>query len=611
MTVLACHLAPCSVMGPRKDENARGPLVRRRPGALDGVRVCVCRGKETRAWEPEGGETFARKVQAVLLAGAVSLASASGAQAGAIGASHIWGSERDRPILDARNVIPATEARLAEGANIPTEFPPLPELKPAPYQKFKLKNGLTVYLFEDHEVPLLRGTVVFKGGSRVEPEEKAGLTQIMAAVQRTGGSVQHPGKALEDELEELAAQIETGTSENATSVGFECLPEDAAKVMSLFLEVVTSPAFGEEKVALAKTQALDYIAHRNDAPAAIPAREVRRLLYGPQSPYARLPTRANVEGLTRDDLLQFAAKWQRPDLGYLGIVGDFSTPEMRALVTDLFGAWKLPKDQPSKPPAVPTIPIPYPSAAPFPNIIVPPVTPMTPAPTVPPVDAAEGASKAGASGAAVPAPPAPSAMPLYLVPRPGLSSTTLAFGELGVTVRDPEAPALDVANIMLNSFGGRLFTEVRSKMGLSYSVSGRWDMEANYNGTFMVVADTDQPAETIAKIQAVLVDLAEREPPAEEVQAAKSRALNSFAFNFSSKAAQMARVISYDIYGLPRDFLYRTQRDIQAVTPKAVQRAVQSHLHLDKQQIVVVGDPKKVQDNLSKLGRPVVLVRLD
>lgn len=55
----------------------------------------------------------------------------------------------------------------------------------------------------------------------------------------------------------------------------------------------------------------------------------------------------------------------------------------------------------------------------------------------------------------------------------------------------------------------------------------------------------------------------------------------------------------------------RTQRDIQAVTPKAVQRAVQSHLHLDKQQIVVVGDPKKVQDNLSKLGRPVVLVRLD
>lgn len=70
-------------------------------------------------------------------------------------------------------------------------------------------------------------------------------------------------------------------------------------------------------------------------------------------------------------------------------VGDFSTPEMRALVTDLFGAWKLPKDQPSKPPAVPTIPIPYPSAAPFPNIIVPPVTPMTPAPTVPPVDAAE------------------------------------------------------------------------------------------------------------------------------------------------------------------------------------------------------------------------------
>lgn len=91
--------------------------------------------------------------------------------------------------------------------------------------------------------------------------------------------------------------------------------------------------------------------------------------------------------------------------------------------------------------------------------------------------------------------------PIYLVNRPGAATTSVAFGELGVSVKDKDATALDVANMMLNSFGGRLFTEVRSKRGLSYSVQGRWLMEATYDGVFVVAADTDRPAELITRVR--------------------------------------------------------------------------------------------------------------
>ena len=37
------------------------------------------------------------------------------------------------------------------------------------------------------------------------------------------------------------------------------------------------------------------------------------------------------------------------------------------------------------------------------------------------------------------------------------------MGELGVELSDPDSPSLDVLNEILNSFGGVLFNEIRSK----------------------------------------------------------------------------------------------------------------------------------------------------
>ena len=37
------------------------------------------------------------------------------------------------------------------------------------------------------------------------------------------------------------------------------------------------------------------------------------------------------------------------------------------------------------------------------------------------------------------------------------------MGELGVELSDPDTPSLDVLNEILNSFGGVLFNEIRSK----------------------------------------------------------------------------------------------------------------------------------------------------
>ena len=71
------------------------------------------------------------------------------------------------------------------------EFPPLPDIKIPKYERYQLDNGLIVYLVEDHELPLVKGTALFRTGSRLEPSKQVGLAGITVATMRTGGTVNH------------------------------------------------------------------------------------------------------------------------------------------------------------------------------------------------------------------------------------------------------------------------------------------------------------------------------------------------------------------------------------------------------------------------------------
>ena len=111
-----------------------------------------------------------------------------------------------------------------------------------------LSNGLRVFLVEDHDVPLVKTTLLFRGGLRTSRPDKVpicshpgilllavsglystgahscvqvGLATIAAGVQRAGGSVQHPSAALDDALEQKAAYIEGGATPETSSLGMQ------------------------------------------------------------------------------------------------------------------------------------------------------------------------------------------------------------------------------------------------------------------------------------------------------------------------------------------------------------------------------------------------------
>ena len=168
-------------------------------------------------------------------------------------------------------------------------------------------------------------------------------------------------------------------------------------------------------------------------------------------------------------------------------------------------------------------------------------------------------------------------------------------------------PALDVLNGVLNGFGGRLFNEIRTRQGLAYSVYGVWSPRYDYPGIFISGGQTRSDA-TVQFVKAVKNEVKhiQKKPiDPEELAFAKESTLNSFVFNFQDPKQTLSRLMRYEYYGYPADFLFRYRRAVEATTVADVQRVARKYLQPDKFVTLVVGNQKEIKPPLTNLSAEV------
>src|SRR5262249_13544502 len=151
--------------------------------------------------------------------------------------------------------------------------------------RFTLANGIKVFLLEDHDLPLVSGSALVRTGNLFDPPEKRGLADLTGSVMRSGGTKTKSGDALDEELEGMAASVESSIGEASGTVSFNCLKENIDSVMGIFHDVLTVPDFHQDKVDLAKTQARSGISRRNDDAGGIASREFASTIYGRETPW--------------------------------------------------------------------------------------------------------------------------------------------------------------------------------------------------------------------------------------------------------------------------------------------------------------------------------------
>jgi predicted Zn-dependent peptidase len=158
--------------------------------------------------------------------------------------------------------------------------------------------------------------------------------------------------------------------------------------------------------------------------------------------------------------------------------------------------------------------------------------------------------------------------------------------------------------ILGGGFTGRLFKNVRSRQGLAYSVFGRYASSYDYPGQFYVGCQT-KSASTVHAIRAMITEVQKitaEEVTDEELELAKTSYLNSFVFNFDSKGEIIRRLMTFEYYGYPPDFLQQTKDRVEQVTKADVLRVARAHLKPDTLKILVVGNPAAFDEPLSTLG---------
>ena len=155
---------------------------------------------------------------------------------------------------------PALRSQATDWKKIP--IPPLHEFKPQQPKRIDFPNGMVVFLQEDHELPLISGTAVIRGGSREEPAEKVSLVNLYGQSWRTGGTRKRTGDELDDYLEARAAKVESLADSDSTMLLWTCLKGDLDDIFKVFVEVLREPKFRQEKIDLAKDQVRSQISRR-------------------------------------------------------------------------------------------------------------------------------------------------------------------------------------------------------------------------------------------------------------------------------------------------------------------------------------------------------------
>jgi zinc protease len=448
-------------------------------------------------------------------------------------------------------LLPSALAQVADWRQIQT--PPLPAFHPKQPVRIELPNGMVIFLQEDHELPLIDGMARIRGGSRTEPAEKVGLVDIYGDAWRTGGTKRLTGDQMDDFLEARAAKLETGGGVDSTFISWSSLKGDFEEVFKLFVELLRQPEFRADKIGLAKRQMETGIARRNDDIGSIAGREAVRLAYGRTNPYARIPEYATVAAVTRQDLLQWHQEHVHPNNIILGISGDFDAKAMEARLRQSFASWPR--------------------------------------------------------GAQVPKPkiefrdPKPG---LYFIPKEDVNQSAIRMVALGIERSNPDYFAVEVMNEILGGgFASRLFTNIREKRGLAYSVGGGVGAAWDHPGIFRLSmgTKTGTTAESIEALYAELTDIITNPPTPEEMKRAKDSILNSFIFNFDTPEKVLRERMAYEYYGYPPDFLERYRAGVEKVTAQDVARVAKKYVPgKEELAVLVVGNPAELGTQLSKMG---------
>lgn len=429
---------------------------------------------------------------------------------------------------------------------------PAPRFKLPRGDTFRLANGLTVIHHHNPALPLVSSQLVIKSGGAANPPGLPGLAGFTAQMLEEGTATR---SALEiaDEIAQLGAFMDTGSSDDVSTVSLLALRANFARALAVVADIVQHPSFPAAEIERQRLDRLGALTQQRDDPETVAALAAAGALFGSAHPkaYGQLGLEPAIRATTRADIAGF---WQRhyvPSNAALVVTGDITRAELEALAQARFGAW-----------------------------------PAAPAPALPAAEAR------------------PTQARLVLVDQNDAGQSALQVACMGPSRDTPDFAALQVMNGALGGmFSSRLNTNLRETRGYTYGIYSHFDYDRT-PAPFSVEASVQQDAtgESVREILREIAAMREQPLSDDELAASRNAQLLSLPGQFETNADIGASLTELFVYGLAPDYYDTLARELAEVDAQAVQDVARRYLDPERMIVVAVGERRRIEPQLRALG---------
>ena len=416
-----------------------------------------------------------------------------------------------------------------------------------PVTRHIFDNGLTVLIQENHfnKTVALGGRL--KAGAMYDPPNLPGCSDFVANM-LTKGTEHRTWEEIAEEIESVGASLNVWGNTESVNINGRLLSKDLDCVLNVLNDVLRAPNFPQGEIEKHCRQIYSCFKAWEDDTDYVADRMLRELVFPEEHPYHQCVhgTEESIQRIQRDVLVDFHARYYRPDSLILAIVGDVDTQEIIEKIDVAMGKWMAIGEKPLF--------------------------------RIPPVEYRE--------------------KKVAIKPMMDKSQVSIELGHKSIARTNPDFYAFDLMNRVLGGSAGiaRLFGRVRDVEGLAYSV---WSSFSAAFGEGLFHASAGVNPENVDKaIQSILNELeliASGGISEQELADAKNLIVGNFALTLETNRGIIAVLMSSELYGLGLDYPARHESIYRSITRDEVNAAARKYLCRDRCSIAIAGPYRGVQ----------------
>ncbi len=441
----------------------------------------------------------------------------------------------------------------ASGGGKPSSAKPgAPPFEVRKYETQVLENGLTIMWISDQQLPYVGMQMMVKAGSAQDPVGKEGLAAFTGSMLEKGTKKRSATRISED-LEQIGSGFDVDVQPDYTIAASSALSFNKDEALNEFSEILLQPTFPAGEFERYRKLVLGSLQKIADRPESFAEFQLPKFMYGAH-PYGHesAGTISSVKNLKEADARKFYAQHFIPGNSVLAVVGQFDN-NFKKNVAAKFSQWKSKKID------------------------------LQPVPAFPQWKGTE----------------------VLLIDRADLNQAQIEITFKGVARNIPDYMELRAAlKILGESFGSRLFEEIREKRGLTYHIHAWFDprLQTGPMGIYTFTRN-DKIAETVEETLKSYRNFVAQGVSESEVDQVKALIKGQFPRIFETSEALARQLLLLNLYGVKADFLTNYLATADALTKESINAAVKKYFDPANLKILVYAPRAKAEESLRKLGK--------